>query len=107
MSDSVWFIFICVLFALLGLVFLRLGWLIWKKQKMDLIIMYHSDKVSEENKPAFCSLSGIGVLVIGIGFVLSGICTVLFQSVSAFIPMTAGLVLGIAMLASAIIKYNR
>ena len=73
---------------------------------MDLIISYHCDKVSEENKPAYCKRAGIGVFIIGIGLGLSGICTVVLQSVYAFIPMTVGVVLGTALLISAIVKYN-
>ncbi len=107
MSDLAWFIAIGVLFALLGLLFLRLGGQIWKKQKMDLIISYHCDKDREKDKQAYCRRSGIGVFIIGIGFLLSGICTALVQSVLVFVPMTIGLVVGIAMLVSASMKYNR
>ncbi len=107
MNDLVWFIVIGVLLGLLGLVFIMLGWQIWKKQKMNLIIRHHCDKVSEDNKRAYCTLSGIGVFLIGIGFLLSGICAVLIRSALAFVPMTAGLVSGIALLASAGIRYNR
>ena len=107
MSDSVWFIMIGGLFVLLSLIFTVLGRQIWKEQKMDLIISYHCDKVSEENKKAYCTLFGTGIFMMGIGFGLSGICTVFLRSVYVFIPMTAGLVSGAVLLASAIIKYNR
>ena len=107
MGDFVWFMIIGVLFILLGLIFIRLGWLIWKKRKMDLIISYHCDKVSEENKKAFCALSGIGVFLMGIGFCLSGILSAFLRSVYIFIPMTVGLAAGMALLAAAVIKYNR
>ena len=107
MNDFVWFIVIGVLFALLGCLFVYLGRQIWKKQKMDLIIRYHCDKVSEENKPAYCRLAGIGVFLMGFGFLLSGICTVWIRSVLTLIPMTLGLVSGITLLAAAVMKYNR
>ncbi len=107
MSDYMWFTVTGVLFALLGIVFFRLGWQIWKKQKMDLIISYHGDKVSEENKQAYCTLFGIGILIMGIGFFLSAVCIFVNQSVFTFIPMAVGLVLGITLLTSAVIKYNR
>ena len=107
MSDLIWFIIIGILFVLSGVLFIVLGRQIWKKQKMELIISYHCEKVSEENKQAYCMLFGIGVLMIGIGFLLSGICMVWIQSVLTFVPMTVGLVLGIALLISAIVKYNR
>ena len=106
MDDTVWFVAISALFVLLGIVFIWLGLAIWKKQKMDLIIRHHCDKVSEENKPAYCILAGIGVFVIGIGFILSGICTVLTHSLLTFIPMAAGLAAGIALLILAGRRYN-
>ena len=107
MSDFIWFVFIAVLFMLLSLIFIGLGWQIWKKQKMNLIIGYHCGKVSEENKKAYCALAGIGVFVMGVGFGLSGICTAFFRYVAVFIPMTVGLLLGFALLISAGVRYNR
>ena len=107
MRDTVWFIGTGVLFALLGLLFLCLGLQIWKKQKISLIISYHSGKVSEDNKRAYCTLAGIGVLLMGVGFLLSGICTAFVRSALVFVPMTAGLVSGIALLTAAVLKYNR
>ena len=76
MSDFIWFIMIGILFVLLGLIFIWLGWQIREKQRMDLIISYHCDKVSEDNKRAYCTLSGTGILIMGTGFILSGICSV-------------------------------
>ncbi len=106
MGDWIGFIAVCILFLFLGAVFIRLGLAIWKKRKMNLIIRYHCDRVSEENQPAFCRLSGIGVFVIGIGLIFSGICTLLTQSVLIFIPMTAGLATGMLLLILAGIRYN-
>ena len=62
--------------------------------------------MSEENIPAYCRLAGIGVFVIGTGFVLSGICSVPVTSLPALIPMAAGLAAGIALLILAGIRYN-
>ena len=107
MSDKAWFIIIGVLFAVLGLLFVWLGWQIWRKRRMNLIISYHCDKVSEEDKAAYCTLMGIGVFLMGIGFLLSGIGTLFSQSFCIFIPMTVGLVVGIVLLISACVKYNR
>ena len=106
MSDLIWFVMTGVLFVLLGTIFIMLGWQIWKKQKMDLIISYHSGRVSEENRQAYCTFAGGGVLMMGIGFLLSGICTALNQSVLIFVPMTAGFVIGLGLLTAAVRKYN-
>ena len=56
-----------------GILITVLGWLIWKKEKINLMHDYHDNKVSAENKQAFCKLSGIGLVVIGIGLLISGI----------------------------------
>ena len=106
MDEMIWFIVISSLFILLGLVFIGLGLAIWKKQKMELIIRYHCERVSEENKPAYCRLAGIGVCVIGTGMILSGICSAFTQSLPVFIPMAAGLAAGIGLLILAGIRYN-
>lgn len=106
MSDLAWFIITGILFVLVGLLFIMLGLKIRKKQRMDLIISFHNDKVSEENKQAYCALSGTGVLIMGTGFLLSGICTAFTQSVLIFVPMTAGLISGLVLLVSAVRKYN-
>lgn len=107
MRDLAWFIITGILFALLGLLFIMLGRQIWKKQRIDLIISFHSDKVSAENKQAYCTLTGTGVLIMGIGFLLSGICTAFTQSVLVFVPMTAGLVSGLILLISTNRKYSK
>ena len=106
MKDYIWFIAVSVLFLLLGILFIRLGLAIWKKQKMELVIRYHCDKVSEENKPTYCMLTGIGVFVIGIGLILSGICALFTQSVLIFIPLAAGLAAGLTLIIMAGIRYN-
>ena len=106
MDDLIWYIAVSTLFVCLGIVFAWLGLAIRKKRKMELIIRYHCDKVKEENKPAYCALAGIGVFVIGIGFILSGICSAFLQTVIVFIPMAAGLAAGIALLILAGKRYN-
>ena len=107
MNDYIWFIITGILFVLLSILFIVLGYLIWKKQKIDLIISHHCEKVSEENKQIYCCFFGFGLLAMGIGFGLSGICTILLQSALAFIPMTIGLVVGIVLIILAVVKYNR
>ncbi|MBQ1306479.1 MAG: DUF3784 domain-containing protein [Erysipelotrichales bacterium] len=107
MSDIHWFIVVGILFVLLGFLFLTLGRKIRKDNRIDLIISHHVEKVREENKQAYCRLAGTGVLLMGIGFLLSGILSPFVRSALSFVPMGAGLVLGIAFLVSAGRKYNR
>ena len=107
MNDFIWFIMTGVLFFFLGIVFILLGRQIRTKQRTDLIISWHSDKVREENRHAYCTLFGTGILIMGAGFLLSGICIVFTQSAAVFVPMAAGLASGIIMLVTAVMKYNR
>ena len=106
MNDFIWVLIIGVLFAILGLVFIRLGLAIWKKQKIELIIKHHMDKVSDKNIKAYCNLCGIGVLIAGTGFVISGIYMAFTIEIFSWIPMIIGLVTGILLLAVAVGRYN-
>ena len=63
--------------------------------------------MSEEDKPAYCRRFGLGLILTGIGFCLSGIGALFEPSARIFIPMTAGLAAGTALLISAVIRYNR
>ena len=107
MGDTIWFIIIGVILIVLGLIFIWLGYNVWIKQNINLIIVYHMDKVSEDNKPAFCRLSGLGLFVMGCGFIASGIWTIVSGALLSFIPMTVGIVVGIILLISTGVKYNK
>ncbi len=107
MNDQVWFFAVGIVLAVLGIIFIWLGLTIRKKQRIDLIIRYHMDKVREYDKPAYCRLSGLGMSIIGIGFIISGICIVLSGRLTGFVPVAIFLVAGIALLLSAVFKYNR
>jgi len=107
MGDYIWYIIVAALFFVLGIVFIVMGLQILIKQKMNLIISHHCEKVKEENKQAYCKLFGIGVFIIGIGFLLSCVCIPLIKTFISFIPLAAGLIVGIVLIVSAIVKYNR
>ena len=106
MSDFTWSLIIGVMFVLLGIVFVWLGIEIWKKQRIDLIIRHHMEKVSDENRQAYCKLFGIGTIIPGIGFVVSGICMTFTIDLLSWIPMTVGLVTGILLMTVSIVRYN-
>ena len=71
---------------------------------------YHSPGAvfhAGSEKPACCALAGIGVLLMGVGFCVTGICAPLVPTARVFIPTAAGLASGIALLMAAVIRYNR
>lgn len=96
-----------IIVGLVGIVFVVLGYLIWKKEKISLLHGYHYDKVSEADKKAFCSLSGIGVLLIGVGLLITAIIIGITDSSWSFISFAIGFLVGLIMLIYAGIKYNR
>lgn len=61
-----------LLFAL-GILFLFLGWRIWKKEEITLIHTYHYTKVSEEDKKDYTEQIGKSIILMGIGMILTGI----------------------------------
>lgn len=96
-----------ILVGLVGFVLIILGYMVWKKEKISLFHDYHYDKVSEEDKKAFCTISGIGVVLIGIGLFITSIIIGITDSMWSFIPFVIGFVAGLIMLIYSCIKYNR
>ena len=90
-----------------GIIFVLLGYLIWKKQKISLLHDYHYDKVSAEDKEAFCALSGKGVLTIGVSLLITAIIIGITDSPWSFIVFAIGFVVGMRMLVYAGYRYNR
>ena len=95
-----------ILVSLIGFICIILGYLMWKKEKISILHSYHYDKVSEEDKKAFCAISGIGILLIGIGLLITGIIIGITDSALSFIAFAIGFVVGLVMLIYAGIKYN-
>lgn len=96
-----------IIVGVIGIVFVTLGYLIWKKERISLLHDYHYDKVSAEDKKAFCTLSGIGVLLIGVSLFISAIMIGITDSPWGFIAFVVGFVMGLIMLIYAGVRYNR
>lgn len=92
--------------GVLALIFIYLGWLIWKKEKITLLHSYHYDKVSPSKKKLFCKISGWGVLLIGIGLLVTAIMIGITDSALSFIAFALGFVVGLVLLIYAGVKYN-
>ena len=96
-----------IIMEVLGVLFCILGFLIWKKEKISLLHSYHYDKVTVTDKKAFCTLSGMGVCVIGVGLLASGVMMIFVETGWAFIPFGIGFLAGFSLLIMAGVKYNR
>lgn len=96
-----------IIVIVVGLVFVVLGCLVWKKEMISLFHSYHYDKVTAEDKSSFCKLSGIGVLVMGCAMLVSGIVVAITDSAYSFIILAIGFAVGLAMMVMAGAKYNK
>lgn len=96
-----------IITGIVGIMFVVIGCLIWKKEKITLLHDYHYEKVSEDDKKSFCALSGIGVFLIGIGMLVTAIIMGITESMWSFTAFASGFVSGIIMLVYAGRRYNR
>ena len=90
----------------IGIVFIIFGYLLWKKERISLLHDYHYDKVSKEDKKAFCSISGAGIILIGIGLLITGVIIGITNSAWSFIAFAIGFFVGVTMLIYAGVRYN-
>ncbi|MBQ4045859.1 MAG: DUF3784 domain-containing protein [Lachnospiraceae bacterium] len=90
-----------------GILLIVLGFLLWKKEKINLMHDYHVNKVAPENRAAFCKLSGIGLIVMGIGMLISTAVLGFTDSNRSLIPFAFSFVVGLVLLIIAGLKYNR
>ena len=96
-----------ILLLAVGIIFLVIGWLIWKKEKISLIHSYHYDKVSDTNKGAYTALVGKGALIIGTGIIITGIIDLVTQTGWGWIVFGASFIVGLGFMILAGIRYNR
>lgn len=60
--------------------FFYLGFLLWKRERIDIIHDYHVKKVKERDKKAYTTIMGKAMIVIAIGLAVSGIIGVMTDS---------------------------
>lgn len=86
--------------------FLYLGFLLWKKEKITILHNYHYTKVKEQDKKAYTRIMGLGMSVIGIGCAASGMIGTFTQWSKNGIPLGAGFVIGLCIMKYGQTKYN-
>ena len=96
-----------IILLAIGIAFLVIGWLVWKKEKITLIHSYHYDKVSNTDKSAYTALVGKGTLIIGIGIIITGIIDLITQTGWGWIIFGASFIVGLGFMILAGIRYNR
>ncbi len=92
--------------AVIGLAFCCAGLTIWKKHNLRLLNKYHYGRVTGDNLGTFCTLYGIGVLLIGAGLLLTSALMVITASELSLLAFAAGMISGFSIIIRAITKYN-
>lgn len=100
-------IFASIILSAISILFIALGFIIIKKEKISLFHSYHYEKVKDKDKKAFCTLSGLGVLLIGIGILATALLLLFTDSALSFIAFGIGFAIGICLLVYATNKYNK
>ncbi len=95
-----------ILMVSIGLLFLFLGWLIWKKEQITLIHSYHYTKVSEEDKTNYTEEMGKSMIYIGIGSLLAGIIDFITKTGYGWLFFTMFFILGSIKMFKAQKRYN-
>ena len=95
-----------IILSLVSILVMVIGWLLWKKEKITLLHEYHYSKVSREDKKAFCTLSGIGLVIVGIGIGASAVLLAITNSALSFLAFAVGLAFGLSFFLHAGKKYN-
>lgn len=96
-----------IIYFLIGALFIVLGLLIWRKQKVSLIHDYHYRHVKKNDLPSYSRLMGIGMLVMGTGFCICGILSLFVKNgIWCTLTVTVFLIAGLLIFNKAQKKYN-
>ena len=84
-----------ITFLLIGIALIVFGVLTWKKQTTLFLHSYHYKNVKEEDLPAYTKLMGIGQIIFGVGFCLTGVLKLFVQGALSWIFLIVGLAAGL------------
>ena len=90
-----------IAFPVIGLVLIVLGFLTWKKQTTAFLHSYHYKNVKEEDVPAYTKRMGVGQILIGAGFCLTGVLKLFTEGLLSWAGLIAGLAAGLPFIAKA------
>jgi flagellar biosynthesis protein FlhB len=99
-------LFELIMMNVLGVIFIYIGFMILKKEKISLIHSYHYQKVKECDKKAYSQMIGIGVLLMGIGMILTGIIDYITKTAYGWFFFGGFFIIGIVIMFKAQNKYN-
>ena len=92
---------------LIGFLCLSLGYQLFFKEKITLLNSSYYSNISERNRKSFCRISGIGLILIGLGFLISDVVLLITFSLWSLIALVIGIFIGGILLIYAKRKYSR
>ena len=95
-----------IVFLSVGILFLALGTVLWKKQRIDLVNAWHTRHVKKEDVAAYTKLMGLSLIAIGVGCVITGVVACVFENNLGWLALPVGFVVGFALIWKAQKKYN-
>ena len=95
-----------IVFLAVGMPCFVFGWLLWKKQRIDLVNAWHTRHVKKEDVPAYTKLMGLSLIAIGAGCLVTGIVACMFEENLGWLALPVGFVAGFALIWKAQKKYN-
>ena len=90
----------------IGLPLCYMGWVIWKKEKIQLIHDYHTKRVTKKDQRAYAALMGKALLLIGAGTALTGVIDFLTVTPNGWPVFFACFCAGLIMILRAQKKHN-
>ena len=97
---------IAILISERGRPFLFMGYLIWIRERIDLIHDYHHTKVKESDRKEYTAVMGKAAILIGVGIILSGVLCTGMHSGKYGVIFGISFAAGLIMMIHAQLKYN-
>ena len=89
-----------------GILFFVFGWMLWKKQRIDLVNAWHTRNMKKEDVPAYTKLMGLSLIAIGAGCLVTGIVACILEETLGWLALPVGFVAGFALIRISQKKYN-
>ena len=94
------------LMIIVGLIFIFIGWRIWKKEQINLIHAYHYKKVSENDKKLYTEKMGKAFILMGIGMISTEIINFVTNTNFGWMAFIISFVWGTTIIVKAQKKHN-
>lgn len=101
------FLVLLIVFSILGAMLIILGGVIWGKQAIKLIHSTNYAHVRDEDKKAYTRSIGIGLIVLGIGLLLTGVINFATSTYFGWIAFGVLFLIGVIILCHTQFKYNK